>query len=153
MCSHPLRKYFSRAIALLTIFGAWSISPQQSLAQLGSLIVTITSPASGSTVSGSIPVTASVSIVGSLLVRGVQFKLDGANLGAQDTAAPYSVSWNTTTVGNGSHTLTATARDAAGNRTTSSPVSVTVSNADTTPPSLISSAPAWGRTVFATLTV
>ena len=30
-------------------------------------------------------------------VVGVQFKLDGANLGAEDTAAPYSVSWNTTT--------------------------------------------------------
>src|SRR5437867_3104812 len=153
MCSHPLRKYFSRAIALLTIFGAWSISPQQALAQLGSLIVTITSPASGSTVSGSIPVTASVSIVGSLLVRGVQFKLDGANLGAQDTAAPYSVSWNTTAVGNGSHTLTAVARDAAGNRTTSSAVSVTVSNADTTPPAVSITSPSSGATVSGTATV
>src|SRR5205814_1680242 len=49
--------------------------------------------------------------------------------------APYSVSWNTTTASNGSHTLTAVARDAAGNRTTSAAVTVTVFN-DTTPPAV-----------------
>ena len=48
-------------------------------------------------------------------VVGVQFKLDGVNLGAEDTTPPnpYSVSWNTTTALNGTHTLTAVARDAA----------------------------------------
>ena len=39
-------------------------------------------------------------------------------LGAEDTTSPYSVSWNTTTVANGAHTLTALARDAAGNTAT-----------------------------------
>jgi YD repeat-containing protein len=67
-------------------------------------------------------------------VVGVQFKLDGANLGAEDTSAPYSISWNTTTATNTGHTLTAVARDAAGNRTTSTGVDVTVSN-PTPPPS------------------
>src|SRR5207245_3317331 len=62
-------------------------------------------------------------------VVGVQFKLDGANLGAEVTAAPYAISWNTTGATNGSHTLTAIARDAAGNTATSSAVSVTVDNA------------------------
>src|SRR6266581_1851180 len=144
--------------ALLAIFGlAWV--PLRVYAQIlpplptGSLIVTVTSPASGSTVTGTVPVSASVSIVGSLTVAGVQFKVDGANLGAEDTSSPYSVSWNTTTVGNGSHTLTATARDAAGNRTTSSPVTVTVSNADTTPPSVSITAPASGATVSGSVTV
>src|SRR5207247_698584 len=66
---------------------------------------------------------------------GVEVQLDGAILGVEDAAAPYSVSWNTTTASNGSHTLTAVARDAAGNRTTSAPVTVTVFN-DTTPPSV-----------------
>src|SRR5712675_645394 len=128
-CPNPIRFRFSLAIALLTIAGAWSILPQQSLAQLqGNLIVTITSPTSGSTVSGTTPVSANVSIIGNLLVAGVQFKLDGANLGAEDTTSPYSVSWNTTSVANGSHSLTAVARDAAGNVTTSSADSVTVSN-------------------------
>jgi hypothetical protein len=45
-----------------------------------------------------------------------------------DTAAPYSVSWNSTTASNGSHALTAVARDASGNTTTSTPVTVTVAN-------------------------
>ena len=59
----------------------------------------------------------------------MQFKLDGANLGAEDTTSPYSVAWNSTTATNGSHTLTAVARDAAGNTTTSAGVSATVNNA------------------------
>ncbi len=59
----------------------------------------------------------------------MQFLLDGANVGAEVTAAPYSAPWDTTTASRGSHTLTAVARDAAGNRATSAPVSVTVVNA------------------------
>ena len=43
-------------------------------------------------------------------------------------ASPYGVSWNTTTATNGTHTLTARARDAAGNTTTSTTVTVTVDN-------------------------
>ena len=81
-------------------------------------------------------------------VAGVQFKLDGANLGAEDTAAPYSVSWNTTTAANGSHTLTAVARDAAGNTTTSAAVTVTVDNDRRRRRSTIT-APADGATVSA----
>src|SRR5712691_8876177 len=78
------------------------------------LMVTMTSPASGSTVTRTVPVSASVSIEDSLGVVGVQFRVDGVNLGAEDTSAPYSVSWNTTTADNGSHTLTAVATDRAG---------------------------------------
>src|SRR5206468_3434769 len=63
--------------------------------------VSITSPASGATVSGTFTVTANAS--DNVGVAGVQFLLDGANLGAEDTAAPYSVSWSTTTATNGSH--------------------------------------------------
>ena len=64
-------------------------------------------------------------------VAGVQFYLDGALLGTEDTTAPYSVSWNTTTATNASHTLLARARDAAGNITNSAPLTVTVSNTQT----------------------
>ena len=59
---------------------------------------------------------------------GVQFQYNGVNLGAEDTSAPYAVTAYTTSVPNGRYTLTAIARDAAGNRTTSAPVTVTVSN-------------------------
>src|ERR1700740_3436646 len=90
-------------------------------------------PPPGATVGGTTSVTASAS--DNVGVVGVQFLLDGANLGAEDTATPYSMSWKTTTASNGSHTLTAVARDAAGNRTTSAAVTVTVFN-DTTPPSV-----------------
>jgi Big-like domain-containing protein len=124
------------AAALVVIFSwAW-ILPGQASAQLrlplpGSLVVTITSPAADSTVAGTIRVQASVSAVG-LLVSGVQFKLDGLNLGGADTRAPYSVSWDTATTSNGFHTLTAVARDALGVQFVSDPVMITVSNA---PPS------------------
>ena len=61
-------------------------------------------------------------------VTSVQFQLDGANLGPAEVVAPYTVSWTTATATNGTHVLTAIARDAATNQTTSSPVTVTVSN-------------------------
>ena len=77
-------------------------------------------------VSGTIAVSADAS--DNVGVVGVQFKLDGNNLGSEDATSTYSVSWNTTTASNGPHTLTATARDAAGNQTTSLGVNVIVSN-------------------------
>ncbi len=116
--------------------------------------VAITAPTGATTVSGtSVSVTASAT--DNVGVAGVQFKLDGAtNVGAEDTTAPYSTSWNTTGATNGTHTLTAVARDAAGNSTTSAAVTVTVNNpiADTTPPTVSISAPGAG-TVFGTVTV
>ncbi len=105
--------------------------------------VGITAPVGGD-VSGTINVTANAS--DNIGVLGVQFLLDGANLGAEDIAAPYSVSWNTTTVANGSHTLTAIARDAAGNTATSTTVIVNVNNSpDSQPPTVTITAPAAGN--------
>ena len=92
--------------------------------------VAITAPTEGATVSASVNVAATAN--DDVAVAGVQFKVDGQNLGAEDTSAPYVVSWNTSGVTNGSHALTAEARDAANNRRTSSIVQVTVDN--TTPP-------------------
>jgi len=148
---------------LIAILAIASI-PHQASAQLpppvGSLIVTITSPASGSTVGGAVPVSASVSIVGTLTVSSVQFQLDGANLGAPDTSAPYSVSWDTTAAGNGSHTLTAVARDGLLGLTFSSArVTVTVNNApppppaDTTPPAVSVASPGNGATIQGTVPI
>ncbi len=88
--------------------------------------VSITAPSAGATVSGAVTVNATASDAGT--VADVQFKLDGANLGPEDTSAPYATNWDTTTASNGSHSLTATARDAAGNQATSAAVAVTVSN-------------------------
>ena len=133
MCSTPgtnMNKRIARVAALLVMVG-WSwIVPQPVLAQMmgGSLIVTVTAPAPGATVRDTVAVSASVSTVGSLTVAGVQFKLDGANLGAEDTTAPYSISWDTLSASNGSHTITAVARDSLGLRWTSDPVTVRVAN-------------------------
>jgi len=88
--------------------------------------VSLNAPSNGSTVSDSVPVDATAS--DNVGVVGVQFKLDGVNLGAEDTTAPFSITWDTTTVSDGSYALSATARDAAGNSTTSSLNTVTVSN-------------------------
>lgn len=89
--------------------------------------VNITAPAGGATVSGT-ATTVSANASDNVGVVGVQFKLDGANLGTEDTTSPYSITWNTTTASNGSHALTAVARDAASLSTTSADVTVTVSN-------------------------
>jgi hypothetical protein len=113
--------------------------------------VSITAPAAGSTVSGTVSVSANATDAGG--IAGVQFRLDGVNLGAEDLTAPYSVTWNTTTATAGSHTLTAQARDTAGNLA-SSAVTVTVAApTDTTPPSVSITAPAAGSTVSGTVSV
>ena len=96
------------------------------LADTTSPTVSITAPASGATVSGTQAVTANAT--DDVGVAGVQFSLDGTDLVSEDTSAPYSVSWDTTGAGNGTHVLSAVARDGAGNRTTATNVSVTVAN-------------------------
>jgi len=97
--------------------------------------VNITAPSAGATVSGVFTITANAT--DNLGVYGVQFKLDGAVLGAEDLVSPYSTDWNTATATNGSHTLTAVARDVAGNERTSVSVTVTVSNVGPNDPSVI----------------
>ncbi len=94
--------------------------------------VGITAPSDGSTLSGPIAVDATAS--DDVGVTGVTFSVDGTAIGT-DSSAPYEVPWDTTLVANGTHTLTAGARDAAGHTGLSAPVGVTVANAvDITPP-------------------
>ncbi len=89
-------------------------------------VVALSAPAPGAILSGTVALTATAT--DNNAVAGVQFKLDGSNLGAEDTSSPYGLLWDTTKVGNGPHTLTAVARDAAGNTSTSVPLVVSVSN-------------------------
>src|SRR2546422_1619717 len=101
----------------------------KALADVTPPTVSLTAPAAGATVLGTMTVSAGAT--DNVGIVGVQFKLDGINLGAEDTANSYSISWNSTLAANGTHTLAAVARDAAGNTATSAAVSVTVDN---TPP-------------------
>ena len=87
--------------------------------------VTITSPANGAEVTGTVTVTAAASDTAG--VTSVTFLVDGIAIGT-DTSVPYSASWNSGAVAAGSHTLRAQARDAAGNVATSAAVTVTVSS-------------------------
>ncbi|MDB5266654.1 MAG: hypothetical protein JWN89_469 [Parcubacteria group bacterium] len=108
--------------------------------------VSLTAPSNGATVSGS-SVAVSATASDNVGVFGVQFKLDNLNLGSEDTTSAYGITWDTTSATNGSHTLVAVARDAAGNYATSSSVTVTVSNADAVPPTVSLTAPSNGATV------
>ncbi len=97
--------------------------------------VTITAPGNGATVSGTIDVNAIAS--DNVGVYGVQFRLDGEDLGSEDTAAPYSVPLDTRLLYNGAHTTDAVARDVAGNETTATPVGITVANNAPTDPAVV----------------
>ncbi len=88
--------------------------------------VSIALPASGSTLSGAATVTATAS--DNTGVLGVQFLIDGVDLGSEVTQVPYSWTWNSAAFANGPHILTARARDASGNTTVSAPVSISISN-------------------------
>ena len=80
----------------------------------------ISSPANHATVSN--PFAVSATVTGPVV--GVQFKVDGATAGPEDTSAPYAASVTATS---GAHSLTAVARDANGAIVTSAPIAVTVS--------------------------
>src|SRR5262249_22276674 len=82
-------------------------------------------------------------------VAGLQFGIDGVNFGSESAAASVETIWNTASIPNGAHVLTATARDAAGNQRTVS-VTVVVSN-DTTPPDVTITSPAASETAGGTV--
>jgi hypothetical protein len=90
--------------------------------------VTVTSPTAGSTLAGTVTIT--VSATDNVAMAGVQFLLDGANLGAEvlGSGPPYTFSWNTISAMNGSHTLSARGRDVTNNTAVANSVNVTVSN-------------------------
>ena len=114
--------------------------------------VSITSPTGGSTVSGS--VTISVTASDNVGVTRVDARVNGVTIGTSN-APPYQFGWNSTSVANGTASLSAVAYDAAGNIGASSAVTVSVYNAsnggagsvDTTPPTLTITNPANGATV------
>ena len=108
----------------------------------------MTGPFAGATVSGAAVPVLPRSPWTTWGLPGVQFKLNGANLGTERTTPPYTLTWDTTPLVNGVYTLSAVARDALGNTAASSPVDVTVANAtDTTPPVISMLSPLDSRTV------
>jgi hypothetical protein len=110
----------------------------------------ITGPSDGATVSGSsVAFTATASDPSG--VNKVRFWVDGTYLGFDQTA-PYAKTWDTTTTYNGVHTLKIEAFDSLGNLTVQT-ISVTVDNADATPPTAGIAAPLDGATVSGTVSI
>ena len=85
----------------------------------------ISTPANGATVSGTVTVTASAT--DNVGVTRIELYVDGA-LATSAASGSITYSWNTTLIANGSHTLVSKAYDSAGNVGTSGTVTVNVSN-------------------------
>jgi hypothetical protein len=110
--------------------------------------VSITSPTNGSTVSGTVNILVSAS--DNVAVSSVSLTVDGTIIGTSSTA-PYSFSWTTSS---GSHTLVATAKDAAGNSASNTiTISQNTVTSDITPPSVSIVSPANGSSVSGTVNV
>ena len=87
------------------------------------------------------------------VLAGVQFLVNGVAVGTEDTTAPYSLAWDSTSIPNGTYQVTAVARGGNGSTTTSEPIGITVDNPDVTPPSVSLSNPADDATVSGTVSV
>lgn len=109
-------------------------------------------PVSGSSVSNTVAV--QVNATDNVGVTAVVLKVDGSAIGTS-TSAPFNFNWNTAGLANGTHTLTATASDAAGN---SKVISIQVgyntpAGSDITPPSVTITSPTNGAGVNSTTAV
>lgn len=114
--------------------------------------VSVSSPASGATVSGTITVAGTAS--DDVSVSGVDVSVDGVAVGRAGGTTSWSIALDTTRYANGSRTISVVAFDGSGN-TGSAAVTVTVQNAvaDTVAPSLSIASPAAGATVAGAITV
>jgi hypothetical protein len=107
-------------------------------------VTSISSPADGSTVSGTITVSVSASDNFGV-VTNVELWKDGVLFGT-DTASPYSFSWDSRQDANGTHTLQSVAYNSYGNVGSSTIISVTSDN-DFALPTVSITSPANGSTV------
>jgi hypothetical protein len=93
--------------------------------------VNITQPAEGSTVSGTITVAGTAAAQGGASVSQVQVSVDGGAARKAAGTTSWSTSIDTTQLGNGTHTIAATATDSNG-LTGSTAISLSVNNAGAT---------------------
>ena len=90
--------------------------------------ITLTSPADGTSVTGT--VTIQVTASDDKGIQAVEFEVDSVQI-ADVTTSPYSTSWDSTSVYNGSHTILARVVDTA-TQTAESSVTINVANTVTT---------------------
>ena len=133
-CSSPMTLTV-QAIGTHT-FAARAISPSGSIdatpatrsftVDTTSPTVSVTSPASGSLVAGT--VTLSATAADAVGVVTVKWFVDNVERATDSDGTPWTRTWNSLVVANGPHTIFAKARDAAGNWASSKVLSFTVSN-------------------------
>ncbi len=100
----------------------------------------ITSPASNTSTNGVVAVT--VDVTGGTAPATIKLIEDGTVLATLDSPAPYTFTWDTKGIADGTHTLVAKAT-VAGESISSAPVTITV---DRTAPKVVSTTPAPGAT-------
>jgi len=131
----------SRAVSLATGVETTDITPP---------VVSFISPANGTSVSGSVSI--SVNASDDRAVTSLSIALDGSPV-TSFVVAPYMLSWDTLAASDGTHLLSATGTDAAGNSTITT-ISVNVRNSfDNTAPSISVTSPSDGAKVSGTVTI
>src|SRR5207253_3844694 len=110
--------------------GQWQANHAPATADVGAPVVSLFTPAANATLTGVVTLTATA--VDDRELAEVRFQLDGQDLGAATTTdltpTKYTLPWDSRGSANGTHTLTATAHDAAGNSATAAGIPVTISN-------------------------
>jgi len=152
--STRIRQVILTAVALGVVcsggtaaFAAKQASPKRDNAPPS---VAFVQPAAGSTLSGNVTLSGSASDNAGL--SSIQVSVDGNTWSTANGMTSWSANVNTAAYGDGSHTLYAKATDTSGNSSTSA-LSVSFANGDTTPPSVTFSAPAASSTVGGSVSV
>jgi len=91
--------------------------------------VSITSPEDGDTISGIVSIEGTASAPAGKEIKSVQISIDGADQIVVEGTTDWSYEWDTTSLANGKHTITAISYDDEGGESSPYRVTVTVDNA------------------------
>lgn len=119
--------YMRLSAIFVTVVAAFGFGSVALAADTTPPVINVTAPVADSAVTGT-ALTLTATASDAVGVVGVQFILDQTtNLGSEDTVSPYTMAWNSASVSNGLHTISAKARDAARNYSVSI-INITVDN-------------------------
>ena len=102
-----------------------TVNQARSLASVAFLATMTSVKSQAWTAPGNVQIQANAADTGGSGLASVSFYVDGVLL-ETDTSSPWKITWNAKNVSKGLHVLTAVATDGAGNKTTSTAVTVTV---------------------------
>ena len=115
----------NRTLTAIALCGLLAAAACAQIAPSGPLTVNIVSPSSGTVVTGFATLQATTPAGPNL--TGIQFKLDGADLGLKGYVSPHVMSWDSLTVPDGPHLLSVVATNAEGASATAA-ASIVVAN-------------------------